>query len=70
MFDEGDAIADRLDIEAACKKLTSKQAQVLNMWLLGYTQEEAAASMGITQVAVCRLIDRAAKTIRAALLLL
>jgi DNA-binding NarL/FixJ family response regulator len=52
MFDDGDAIADRLDIEAACKKLTSKQTQVLGLWLLGYTQAEIAAEMGIGQASV------------------
>ena len=69
MFDDGDAIADRLDIEAACKKLTSKQTQVLNMWLLGYTQEEIAAEIGIGRTTVEERLRCVVKKIRLLLLL-
>ena len=58
----------RLDLEAALRLLTPRQAEVLGAWLAGYTQQEIGDACGVGQAAVCRRIARAIEEIRDALM--
>ena len=59
------SIEERMDLEAACERLTEKQRQALYLvCYLSYTQEEAAATLGIQQAAVSGLLSRAMNRIR------
>lgn len=49
----------RVDLEEAAARLTRKQRVALWLWLLGYTQEDIGARLGVTQQAVSRLVIRA-----------
>lgn len=47
------SIEERMDLEAACERLTEKQRQALYLvCYLSYTQEEAAATLGISDRAL------------------
>lgn len=59
------SIEERMDLEAACDRLTEKQRQALYLVCYnGYTQEQAAATLGIQQSAVSGLLSRAMNRIR------
>ena len=54
------SIEERMDLEAACERLTEKQRQALYLvCYLSYTQEEAAATLGICRTAVTERMKRA-----------
>lgn len=53
-----------LDLAMALEQLTAKQKGALLPWLEGYTQEEIAEMLGITQQQVSRRIERARAEIR------
>jgi len=53
-----------IDLEAALSKLTDKQRFALTRWVLGYTQAEIAAMMGIAERNVRALIARAEDVLR------
>lgn len=54
------SIEERLDFEQAIERLTARQRLALYLvCYLSYTQEEAAATLGITQAAVSGRIARA-----------
>ena len=42
----------RLDLEAALRRLTPRQAVALGAWLAGYTQQEIGDACGVSQVAI------------------
>ena len=57
----------RLDLEAALRQLTPKQAEALGAWLAGYTQQEIGDACGVSQRAIGRRIERAIEGIRVAM---
>lgn len=51
--DQMDAV---IDLAAAMEKLTEKQRQAIKLWVLGYTQQEIAGIMGVSQPTVFRIL--------------
>ena len=56
-----------LDVRRAVRRLTPKQRQTLYYWLAGYTQQEIAALVGVTQSAICQRLQTIMEVIRGAI---
>ncbi len=55
----------RLDVQAALRRLTDRQRTALALRLEGFTLAEVGAALGTKRAAVCRLLGRAYRAIRA-----
>ena len=55
----------RLDLERAAVMLTAKQRRALWLWCQGYTQEEIASALGVTQPSIWERISNALAALRA-----
>lgn len=59
------SVDERLDMQAAMERLTEKQRwALLLVCYYGYTQEEAAATLGITRRSLCYRLKNAILRIR------
>ena len=53
-----------LDLSRAMQRLTDTQREALRLVMVGYTQREAAARLGVSRRAVGRRLQRATATLR------
>jgi len=53
-----------LDVRRAVRRLTPTQRLTLYYWLAGYTQQEIAALVGVTQSTICRRLAGIMEDIR------
>ena len=57
MFGDGIESADnRIDAEMAIKKLGHLDRAILYLWVVGHTQAEIGAIVGLSQSQVCRIL--------------
>jgi RNA polymerase sigma factor (sigma-70 family) len=54
----------RIDLQAAYRDLTENQLAAIQLWAGGYTQEEIAVELGVSQQRVCQLLDAARTRLR------
>jgi len=54
-------------VRRAVRRLTPTQRQTLYYWLAGYTQQEIAALVGVTQSAICQRLQTIMEVIRGAI---
>ena len=52
VYDPRDLMDLRIDVHAAMKRMDGRDRALLLLWLMGWTQEELGARVGVTEMAI------------------
>jgi len=55
-MDEQEFVEASIDLQAALQELSESEQNLIWMWSIGYTQQEIAVELGVTQPAVSQKV--------------